>query len=151
MMQTEAEALKQRIRLRAGQLLRALGPALMRLTPTERAQLQQVPPLVWMGLALLVSSWPYADVTRLLLGEWGDKVQPMYGAIAPLMRSHLSKAVALVVSGEPAAAATGLSATLRSIGIPMLALVGQYDSTARLASALVGQLAPLQSLPDYEG
>lgn len=143
----EMDELRARIRRIAGQLLRTLGPAITLLNPEEQRQLKQIGPMVWKGLALLVSSWPYADSTRLLLGEWGDKIQPVYSAIAPLMRSHLLKALTSVVSDTPSRAAEVLSRTLQAIGIPMFTLVGEYDSTARLAAAVIGRLAP-ESLPD---
>ncbi len=146
----EMDELRARIRRIAGQLLRTLGPAIALLNSDEKSELQRVSPMVWKGLALLLSSWPYADDSRrILLGEWGDKLQPVYGDLAPIMRSHLLKALTSVVSDRPPQAARKLANTLRAIGIPLLSLIGQRDETARLTAALIGRLAP-QSLPDYE-
>lgn len=148
----EMDELRARIRRIAGQLLRTLGPAIANhLSPDEQHELRLIRPDVWKGLAFLVSSWPYADSTRPLLGEWGDKLQPVYGAIAPIMRSHLLRALTSVVSDRPLQAASKLATTLRAIGIPLLSVIGQYDSTGRLASAMIDRFAPPQRLPDYEG
>lgn len=144
------EELRARIRRIAGQLLRTLGPAIALLSPEERAQLWMINPDVWQGLALLVSSWPYDDnrTRRTLLGQWGDKLQPVYEAIAPLMRDHLLKALASVVSDRSDQAASNLAQTLRALGIPLLRVIGQYDSTAVLASAMVDLFVPSQRLAD---
>lgn len=143
----EMDEARFRIARIARSLLVALAIASERLSPEERAELQQIAPQTLTGLALLVAGWPEANTTRLLLGEWGDKVVPIYNGLSPVMRHLYPNIISL--GADYSIDASTLTKALRKLGIPLLAMIGSWPSTQRWAAVFVEKFSP--RIADAEG
>lgn len=145
----ELDAAQLRITRIARSLLVAFPLAMERLTGSEQTELRKVPPQTLAGLALLVAGWPEASSTQALLGEWGDKVLPVYLSLVPVMVVLYPDIISL--QGDYSIDANTLSKALRKLGIPLLATIGTWDSTQRLASVFVEKFTPRKRIADAEG